>query len=131
MAIKKDNSNATEHYSYLFELFVALRANLARPKGSLDEAALVTAASANEHVSQSWARFGLENSEDEDVEWASMDEHDRVVAFLEYMLTTLDGCASILVDEAEKAFNEVKLNSNEVASFFLRFEPKLRKRRRC
>ena len=41
--------------------------------------------------------------------------HDRVVAFLEYMLTTLDGCASILVDEAEKAFNEVKLNSNEVA----------------
>ena len=48
--------------------------------------------------------------------------HDRVVAFLEYMLTTLDGCASILVDEAEKAFNEVKLNGNEVASFFLRFE---------
>ena len=68
VAIKKDNSNATEHYSYLFELFVALRANLARPKGSLDEAALVTAAGANEHVSQSWARFGLENSEDEDVE---------------------------------------------------------------
>ena len=66
---------------------MSLRANLARPKGSLDEAALVTAASANEHVSQSWARFGLENSEDEDVEWASMDEHDRVVAFLEYMLT--------------------------------------------
>ena len=32
VAIKKDNSNATEHYSYLFELFVALRANLARPK---------------------------------------------------------------------------------------------------
>ena len=51
-----------------------------------------------------------------------MDEHDRVVAFLEYMLTTLDGCAQILVDEAEKAFNEVKLNGNEVASFFLRFE---------
>ena len=48
--------------------------------------------------------------------------YDRIVAFLEHLLASLDDCAQILVDEAEKSFKAVTLVGNEVASFFLKFE---------